>query len=95
MACLLQGQCWPRAKVRHECAHTVIMACRPFAQFLPRSLPCTGSAPPVWWAGGFTGHGMSMGYLFGRQSMGEMLAGEVPQLSLPLSRFGVEAELRG
>lgn len=74
-----------------HCDYGVQAVCTVFAP----SLPCTGSAPPVWWAGGFTGHGMSMGYLFGRQSMGEMLAGEAPQLSLPLSRFGVEAELRG
>ena len=67
--------------------------------FTPDGLPAAGSlwtspasgAGPVWWVGGFTGHGMSMAYLFGRQAAAAMLGHGDMQLSLPLSRFGFEA----
>lgn len=53
--------------------------------FSPDGLPLIGpiaSQSPVWFCGGFTGHGMSMGYKAAHEAIDAMLAGREPAFSL-------------
>lgn len=53
--------------------------------FSPDGLPLIGPiAPssPVWFCGGFTGHGMSMGYKAAHEAVDAMLAGREPPFSI-------------
>lgn len=63
--------------------------------FSPDGLPLIGPiapASPVWFCGGFTGHGMSMGYKAAHEAVDAMLNGREPMFAL--SRLAAQSKAR-